>query len=62
MGEKPLVNFYRSCTESVLTYCIIVWFARRSEADERGLQRNHFCQKHVMSYFFFVNKRMLNVK
>jgi len=59
MGEKPLVNFYRSSIESVLTYCIIVWFASRSEADERGFQRNHYCQKHVM-YFCFVNKRILN--
>ena len=36
---KLLVSFYHCSTESLLTYCITVWYANCSEADRRALQR-----------------------
>ena len=33
------MTFYRSCVESLLAYCITVWYASCTEADRRGLQR-----------------------
>ena len=37
--EKLLVTFYRSTIESILTYCITVWFSHCTEADRQRLQR-----------------------
>ncbi|XP_029938457.1 NACHT, LRR and PYD domains-containing protein 3-like [Salarias fasciatus] len=37
--EKLLVTFYRSTVESILTYCITVWFSHCTEADRQRLQR-----------------------
>ena len=38
VGEKLLVTFYRSSIQSVLTFCISVWFSQHTEADRRKLQ------------------------
>ena len=32
------VNFYRSAIESILTYCMTVWYAKRNQADRKSLQ------------------------
>ena len=37
--EKLLVTFYRSTIESILTFCIAVWFSHCTEADRKRLQR-----------------------
>lgn len=39
LQEKLLLSFYRCSIESVLTYCISVWYASCSAADRRDLQR-----------------------
>lgn len=39
LGEKLLMAFYRSSIESVLAYCISVWYAGCSAADRRALQK-----------------------
>ncbi len=37
--QKLLLSFYRSTIESILTYCISVWFAGCSVADKKALER-----------------------
>lgn len=39
LESKLLVTFYRACIESLLTYCISVWYASCTEADKKRLQR-----------------------
>ncbi len=39
LEDKLLVTFYRSCIESLLSYCISVWYASCTEADRKRLQR-----------------------
>jgi len=39
LQEKLLLSFYRCSIESVLAYCIPVWYAGCSAADRRALQR-----------------------
>ncbi|XP_033978014.1 vomeronasal type-2 receptor 1-like, partial [Trematomus bernacchii] len=39
LATKLLVTFYRSTIESLLTYCITVWYASCTEADRMRLQR-----------------------
>ena len=38
VGEKLLVTFYRSTIESLLTFCISVWFSQCTEAERKKLQ------------------------
>ena len=38
VGEKLLVTFYRSTIESVLKFCISVWFSQCTEAERKKLQ------------------------
>lgn len=37
--QKLLVSFYRCSIESILTYCICVWFASCTVAERKALQR-----------------------
>lgn len=39
LDSKLLETFYTSCIESLLTYCIPVWYASCTEADRKRLQR-----------------------
>ncbi|KAK0149886.1 RNA-directed DNA polymerase from mobile element jockey [Merluccius polli] len=39
LEEKLLVSFYRATIESVLLYCVTVWFASCSAAGKKALQR-----------------------
>uniref|UniRef100_A0A8C5G818 Reverse transcriptase domain-containing protein n=2 Tax=Gouania willdenowi TaxID=441366 RepID=A0A8C5G818_GOUWI len=39
LDSKLLLTFYRSTIESLLTYCITVWYGSCTEADRRRLQR-----------------------
>lgn len=39
LEEKLLVSFYRATIESVLMYCVTVWFAACTAADRKALQR-----------------------
>nr|XP_061796100.1 ileal sodium/bile acid cotransporter-like [Nerophis lumbriciformis] len=39
LEQKLLVSFYRATVESILTYCITVWYAGCTEADRRSLQK-----------------------
>ncbi|KAF7669875.1 hypothetical protein LDENG_00100560, partial [Lucifuga dentata] len=39
LDGKLLETFYRSCIESLLTYCISVWYTSCTEADRKRLQR-----------------------
>ena len=39
MNEQVLVTFYRSSIESVLVFCITVWYTGCSAADKKALQR-----------------------
>uniref|UniRef100_A0A3Q3JQD9 Reverse transcriptase domain-containing protein n=1 Tax=Monopterus albus TaxID=43700 RepID=A0A3Q3JQD9_MONAL len=38
-SQKLLVSFYRCSIESILTYCICVWFASCTVAERKALQR-----------------------
>ncbi len=38
MDRRLLIRFYHATVESVLTYCITVWYAGCSAADKRRLQ------------------------
>jgi len=39
LATKLLMTFYRSTIESLLTYCITVWYTSCTEADRMRLQR-----------------------
>ena len=39
LDQKLLVNFYRSTIETLLSYCITVWYSSCTEADRKGFQR-----------------------
>ncbi len=39
LKEKLLETFYRSAVESLLTYCITVWYCSCTEAERKGIQR-----------------------
>lgn len=39
LEERLLVSFYQATIESVLTYCVTVWFTACSAADRKALQR-----------------------
>ena len=39
LDEKLLVTFYRAAVESILAYCISVWYAGCTAADKRALRR-----------------------
>lgn len=39
LEEQLMVTFYRSAVESLLTYCITVWYASCTEADRKAIQR-----------------------
>lgn len=39
LSERLLVAFYRSSIESILSYCICVWFKSCTVAEKRALQR-----------------------
>lgn len=39
LSADLLVTFYRGAVESILTYCICVWFASCTAADRKALQR-----------------------
>lgn len=40
LKEKLLETFYCSAVESLLTYCISVWYFSCTEAERKGIQRN----------------------
>ncbi len=39
LNVKLLETFYRSAVESLLTYCITVWYCSCTEAERKGIQR-----------------------
>ncbi len=39
LTQKLLVSFYRCSIESILTYCMCVWFSSCTAADRKALQR-----------------------
>ncbi len=39
LAQKLLVSFYRCSIESILTYCICVWFSSCTVAERKALQR-----------------------
>ncbi len=39
LNVKLLEIFYRSAVESLLTYCIAVWYCSCTEAERKGIQR-----------------------
>ncbi len=42
LKEKLLETFYRSAVESLLTYCITVWYCSCTEAESKGIQTFKF--------------------
>ncbi len=40
LTQKLLVSFYRCAIESILTYCICVWFSSCTVAERKALQRD----------------------
>ena len=39
LTQQLLVSFYRCCIESILTYCMCVWFSSCTAANKKALQR-----------------------
>ena len=39
LRQELLVTFYRSTVESILTYCVCVWFSSCTAAERKALQR-----------------------